>query len=173
MSPVLMTSELDWTTTVAVPCHVFHLEQEEYVREELAWKRIEFSDNQLCISLMEGQLGVFDLLDEECRMPKGSDASWVQKLYDQHLSSKPHPHFRKPRTSNSAFIVMHFADTVRYECQGFLEKNRDTVFDELINVLKASQVSRAPPLLCLSVCEAPPLPTCLCVKLRPFLPVSA
>ncbi|XP_024127707.1 unconventional myosin-Vb [Oryzias melastigma] len=119
--------------------HVFHLEQEEYVREELAWKRIEFSDNQLCISLMEGQLGVFDLLDEECRMPKGSDASWVQKLYDQHLSSKPHPHFRKPRTSNSAFIVMHFADTVRYECQGFLEKNRDTVFDELINVLKASQ----------------------------------
>uniref|UniRef100_A0A3P9K360 Methyl-CpG binding domain protein 3b n=1 Tax=Oryzias latipes TaxID=8090 RepID=A0A3P9K360_ORYLA len=126
---------------VCDPCcqHVFLLEQEEYVREELAWTRIEFSDNQLCINLMEGQLGVFDLLDEECRMPKGSDDSWVQKLYDQHLSSKPHPHFSKPRTSNSAFVILHFADTVRYEGQGFLEKNRDTVFDELINVLKASQ----------------------------------
>uniref|UniRef100_A0A3B4GL39 Methyl-CpG binding domain protein 3b n=1 Tax=Pundamilia nyererei TaxID=303518 RepID=A0A3B4GL39_9CICH len=119
--------------------HVFHLEQEEYVREELAWSRIEFSDNQQCIDLIEGQLGMFDLLDEECRMPKGSDESWVRKLYDQHLSSKPHPHFRKPRMSNSAFIVLHFADTVQYECDGFLDKNRDTVFEELINILKASQ----------------------------------
>ncbi|XP_038572129.1 unconventional myosin-Vb isoform X2 [Micropterus salmoides] len=119
--------------------HVFHLEQEEYVREELAWNRIEFSDNQQCINLVEGQLGLFDLLDEECRMPKGSDESWVQKLYDQHLTSKPHPHFRKPRMSNSAFIVLHFADMVQYECDGFLDKNRDTVFEELINILKASQ----------------------------------
>uniref|UniRef100_A0A671WM93 Methyl-CpG binding domain protein 3b n=1 Tax=Sparus aurata TaxID=8175 RepID=A0A671WM93_SPAAU len=120
--------------------HVFHLEQEEYIREELVWSRIEFSDNQQCINLIEAQLGLFDLLDEECRMPKGSDESWVRKLYDQHLTGKPHPHFRKPRMSNSAFIVLHFADTVQYECDGFLDKNRDTVFEELINILKASQV---------------------------------
>uniref|UniRef100_A0A8C5GSP3 Unconventional myosin-Vb-like n=1 Tax=Gouania willdenowi TaxID=441366 RepID=A0A8C5GSP3_GOUWI len=120
--------------------HVFHLEQEEYVREELPWSRIEFSDNQECINLIEGQMGMFDLLDEECRMPKGSDENWARKLYDQHLSSKPHPHFRKPRLSNSAFIVLHFADTVQYECEGFLDKNRDTVFEELINILKASQL---------------------------------
>uniref|UniRef100_A0A7N8XIT2 Methyl-CpG binding domain protein 3b n=1 Tax=Mastacembelus armatus TaxID=205130 RepID=A0A7N8XIT2_9TELE len=119
--------------------HVFHLEQEEYIREELAWSRIEFSDNQQCISLIEGHLGLFDLLDEECRMPKGSDESWVRKLYDQHLNSEPHPHFQKPRMSNSSFIVLHFADMVQYECNGFLDKNRDTVFEELINVLKASQ----------------------------------
>lgn len=49
------------------------------------------------------------------QMPKGSDESWVQKLYDQHLTSKPHPHFRKPRMSNSAFIVLHFADMVSDE----------------------------------------------------------
>ncbi|XP_028259354.1 unconventional myosin-Vb [Parambassis ranga] len=119
--------------------HVFQLEQEEYLREELAWNRIEFSDNQQCINLIEGHLGMLDLLDEECRMPKGSDENWVQKLYDQHLTSKPHPHFRKPRMSSSAFIVLHFADTVQYECEGFLDKNRDTVFEELINILKASQ----------------------------------
>ncbi|XP_040896238.1 unconventional myosin-Vb [Toxotes jaculatrix] len=119
--------------------HVFHLEQEEYVREELAWSRIEFSDNQQCISLIEGQLGLFDLLDEECRMPKGSDESWVQKLYNQHLASKPHPQFQKPRMSSSAFIILHFADTVQYECGGFLDKNRDTVLEELVNILKASQ----------------------------------
>ncbi|KAM3875664.1 unconventional myosin-Va [Diretmus argenteus] len=119
--------------------HVFQLEQEEYVREELAWSRIEFSDNQQCITLIEGQLGLLDLLDEECRMPKGSDESWARKLYDQHQSSKPHPHFRKPRMSNTAFIILHFADTVQYECGGFLDKNRDTVREEPINILRASQ----------------------------------
>ncbi|KAJ3599429.1 hypothetical protein NHX12_033392 [Muraenolepis orangiensis] len=119
--------------------HVFQLEQEEYVREELAWNRIEFSDNQPCINLIEGHLGLLDLLDEECRMPKGSDENWARKLYDQHQSSNPHPHFSKPRMSNIAFIVLHFADAVQYECGGFLDKNRDTVFEEPINILRASQ----------------------------------
>lgn len=29
---------------------------------------------------------------------------------------------------------------VEYQCEGFLEKNRDTVYEEQINILKASQV---------------------------------
>ncbi|KAK7137051.1 hypothetical protein R3I93_017195 [Phoxinus phoxinus] len=117
--------------------HVFQLEQEEYLREELPWNRIEFSDNQPCIALIEGQLGLLDLLDEECRMPKGSDENWARKVYDQHLNLSPY--FRKPRMSNSAFIIVHFADLVQYECDGFLDKNRDTVFEEPINILRASQ----------------------------------
>lgn len=44
-------------------------------------------------------------------MPKGSDDNWARKLYDQHLNHSPH--FLKPRMSNSAFIIVHFADEVR------------------------------------------------------------
>ena len=66
---------------------------------------ITFSENVLSSFLCDHQ------------MPKGSDESWVRKLYDQHLTGKPHPHFRKPRMSNSAFIVLHFADTVSDEGQ--------------------------------------------------------
>lgn len=29
---------------------------------------------------------------------------------------------------------------MQYECEGFLDKNRGTVFEELVNILKASQV---------------------------------
>ncbi|KAB5559196.1 hypothetical protein PHYPO_G00026200 [Pangasianodon hypophthalmus] len=117
--------------------HVFQLEQEEYEREELPWNRIGFSDNQPCITLIEGSLGLLDLLDEECRIPKGSDENWARKLYDQHLNRSPN--FRKPRMSNAAFIVLHFADMVQYECEGFLDKNRDTIFEEPINIMRASQ----------------------------------
>ncbi|XP_029289652.1 LOW QUALITY PROTEIN: unconventional myosin-Va-like [Cottoperca gobio] len=118
--------------------HVFKLEQEEYMKEEIPWTLIDFDDNQPCIDLIEAKLGVLDLLDEECKMPKGSDDTWAQKLYNTLL--KQNAHFDKPRLSNRAFIIYHFADKVEYQCEGFLEKNRDTVNEEHINVLKKSQV---------------------------------
>ncbi|XP_075945364.1 unconventional myosin-Va-like [Anarhichas minor] len=118
--------------------HVFKLEQEEYMKEEIPWTLIDFDDNQPCIDLIEAKLGVLDLLDEECKMPKGSDDTWAQKLYNTLL--KQNAHFDKPRMSNRAFIIHHFADKVEYQCQGFLEKNKDTVNEEQINVLKKSKV---------------------------------
>ncbi|XP_016151527.1 unconventional myosin-Vb-like [Sinocyclocheilus grahami] len=116
--------------------HVFKLEQEEYMKEQIPWTLIDFYDNQPCIDLIEAKLGILDLLDEECKVPKGTDQNWAQKLYSQHSNSG---HFEKPRMSNRSFIVVHFADKVEYQCDGFLEKNRDTVYEEQINILKASQ----------------------------------
>uniref|UniRef100_A0A8D0DEZ5 Myosin VA n=1 Tax=Sander lucioperca TaxID=283035 RepID=A0A8D0DEZ5_SANLU len=117
--------------------HVFKLEQEEYMKEQIPWTLIDFYDNQPCINLIEAKMGILDLLDEECKMPKGSDDSWAQKLYNTHL--KTCSLFEKPRMSNRAFIIQHFADKVEYQCEGFLEKNKDTVNEDQINVLKASK----------------------------------
>ncbi|XP_042328381.1 unconventional myosin-Va isoform X4 [Sceloporus undulatus] len=117
--------------------HVFKLEQEEYMREQIPWTLIDFYDNQPCINLIEAKLGILDLLDEECKMPKGSDNSWAQKLYNTHLNKTAL--FEKPRLSNKAFIIQHFADKVEYQCDGFLEKNKDTVYEEQIKVLKSSK----------------------------------
>ena len=57
--------------------HVFKLEQEEYMREQIDWTFIDFSDNQPCIDLIEGKLGILSLLDEESRLPMGSDEQFV------------------------------------------------------------------------------------------------
>ncbi|XP_072764523.1 unconventional myosin-Va isoform X2 [Anoplolepis gracilipes] len=116
--------------------HVFKLEQEEYLKEDIEWTFIDFYDNQPCIDLIETKLGILDLLDEECRMPKGSDASWAEKLYTKCSKSK---HFEKPRFGTSAFLIHHFADLVQYETVGFLEKNRDTVIEEQVDVLRNSE----------------------------------
>lgn len=115
--------------------HVFKLDQEEYLREHIQWAYIDYYDNQPCIDLIEKQLGILDLLDEECRVPKGSDQSWVEKL---HEKCKKFPQFEKPRLNKSGFIIKHFADSVEYQCHGFVEKNRDTVLEEQIEVLRTS-----------------------------------
>ncbi|KAG1832745.1 myosin 5 [Suillus variegatus] len=119
--------------------HVFKLEQEEYVKEEINWTFIDFSDNQPCIDVIEGKLGVLALLDEESRLPSGSDASFLQKLSSQLLKPSNKDVFKKPRFGNSAFTIAHYAHDVTYEVEGFLEKNRDTVPDEHMLLLASTK----------------------------------
>uniref|UniRef100_A0AAX7T6H2 Myosin VC n=1 Tax=Astatotilapia calliptera TaxID=8154 RepID=A0AAX7T6H2_ASTCA len=112
--------------------HVFKLEQEEYMKEDIPWTLIDFYDNQPVIDLIEAKMGILDLLDEECLFPQGTDQSWLQKLYNYLQAS---PMFEKPRLSNEAFVIQHFADKVEYQCRGFLEKNRDALYEELIPLI--------------------------------------
>lgn len=118
--------------------HVFKLEQEEYVREEINWTFIDFSDNQPCIDVIEGKLGILALLDEESRLPSGSDPSLLQKLYQQLLKPETKDVFKKPRFGSSAFTIAHYALDVTYEVEGFIEKNRDTVPDEQLSLLAST-----------------------------------
>lgn len=116
--------------------HVFKLEQQLYVEEEIEWSFIEFSDNQPCIDIIEKKLGILDLLNEEARLPSGSDDQWTDKLY-QHLAKPPTDKvFKKPRFGNNKFIISHYALDVAYDTEGFVEKNRDTVSDGQKETLK-------------------------------------
>lgn len=117
--------------------HVFKLEQEEYIREQIDWTFIEFSDNQPCIDLIEGKLGILSLLDEESRLPMGSDDQFVTKLHHNFAGDKQKC-YKKPRFGKSAFTICHYAVEVTYESEGFIEKNRDTVPDEHMEILKNS-----------------------------------
>jgi len=117
--------------------HVFKLEQEEYLREEIDWTFIDFSDNQPCIDLIEGKLGILSLLDEESRLPMGSDEQFVTKLHHNYAADK-NKFYKKPRFGKSSFTVCHYAVDVTYESDGFIEKNRDTVPDEHMANLRAS-----------------------------------
>ncbi|KAJ3102488.1 Myosin type-2 heavy chain 1 [Phlyctochytrium bullatum] len=117
--------------------HVFRLEQELYMREEIVWTMIEFNDNQPCIDLIEGKLGILDLLDEESRMPAGADASFVAKL-NQRFAVPTQRFYEKPRFDPNGFTVRHYAVDVTYSSEGFIEKNKDTVSVEQHETLAKS-----------------------------------
>ncbi|MBZ3872843.1 Unconventional myosin-Vc [Sciurus carolinensis] len=132
--------------------HVFKLEQEEYMKEDIPWTLIDFYDNQPVIDLIEAKMGILELLDEECLLPHGTDENWLQKLYNNFVNKNPL--FEKPRMSNTSFIIQHFADKVEYKCEGFLEKNRDTVYDMLVETLRASKFR-----LCANFFQENPIPS--------------
>jgi myosin-5 len=109
-----------------------------YVREEIAWSFIDFNDNQPCIELIEGKLGLLDLLDEECRMPSGNDGSFATKILKAQREPAISKFFGKPRFGSDSFIVHHFAYSVAYDVDGFVDKNRDTIGEEQLMLLQNS-----------------------------------
>uniref|UniRef100_A0A7E4ZTC1 Myosin motor domain-containing protein n=1 Tax=Panagrellus redivivus TaxID=6233 RepID=A0A7E4ZTC1_PANRE len=120
--------------------HVFKLEQSEYEKEEISWVRIEFYDNQPCIDLIEARPGVIDYLDEQCKMGRGSDADWLSQMANCPKLKKA-PHLQMPKFKDPSFVVKHFAADVSYKIDGFLEKNKDTVNEQLLDVFSKTKFS--------------------------------
>jgi myosin heavy chain 6/7 len=69
------------------------------------------------------------ILEEECIVPKASDKTFQEKLYNNHLGK--HPNFGKPKPAKGKaeahFDLHHYAGTVSYSITGWLEKNKDPV----------------------------------------------
>lgn len=51
--------------------HVFKLEQDEYARENIVWKQIDYKDNQGTLDMLANKpLNMLALIDEESNFPK-------------------------------------------------------------------------------------------------------
>jgi len=117
--------------------HLFKLDQALYAQERIAWAAVSFEDNQACLDLIEKRgTGILSLLDEECRFPRATDQTLLAKLNAQHAS---HPHYSVPLRERTTFEVLHYAGTVRYQVDGFLEKNQDRVHEDVERLLQQSE----------------------------------
>jgi len=117
---------------------MFILEQEEYQREGIEWKFIDFGlDLQPTIDLIEKPMGIMALVDEECWFPKATDKSFVEKLVTSHAV---HPKFVKSDfKSNADFSILHYAGQVNYSAAQWLMKNMDPLNENIVQYLQASQ----------------------------------
>ncbi|XP_072551430.1 myosin VIIAa isoform X1 [Salminus brasiliensis] len=118
--------------------HVFKLEQEEYNLENISWQHIEFTDNQDALDMIAIKpMNIISLIDEESKFPKGTDTTMLNKLNSQH---KLNTNYIPPKnTYETQFGIQHFAGIVYYETRGFLEKNRDTLHGDIIQLVHSSK----------------------------------
>ncbi|KAK4697935.1 hypothetical protein P7C71_g223, partial [Lecanoromycetidae sp. Uapishka_2] len=118
--------------------HMFVLEQEEYAREQIEWKFIDFGkDLQPTIDLIElpNPIGIFSCLDEDSVMPKATDKSFTEKMHS--LWERKTPKYRPSRLSQG-FVLTHYAAEVEYSTAGWLEKNKDPMNDNITRLLASS-----------------------------------
>ncbi|CAO2833475.1 unnamed protein product [Amaranthus hypochondriacus] len=113
--------------------HLFKLEQDDYEADGIDWAKVDFEDNQECLNLFETKpLGLLSLLDEESNFPKATDLTFASKL-ERHLGTNSC--FKGER--DGAFSICHYAGLVPYDTTGFLEKNRDPVHSESLQLLQS------------------------------------
>ncbi|KAH8043986.1 hypothetical protein JL720_17244 [Aureococcus anophagefferens] len=122
--------------------HTFKTEAATYEREGVPFPPIDFVDNQPICDLIEKRGGILTLLDDTVKgpgKPEQKDAKFSQNL-DQACRANA---FFVPANDHrgvrgAVFSVRHYAGTVCYSCDGFVEKNADTLYKDLYDCLSAS-----------------------------------
>ncbi|XP_029767132.1 unconventional myosin-XV [Terrapene carolina triunguis] len=116
---------------------VFKEEQEEYVREQIEWKEITFSDNQPCIDLIaQKPHGILRILDDQSAFPQATDHTFLQKCHYHHGSNAL---YTKPKMPLPEFTIKHFAGKVTYQVHKFLDKNYDQVRQDVLDLFVNSK----------------------------------
>ncbi|CAG9816020.1 unnamed protein product, partial [Phaedon cochleariae] len=129
---------------------VLKQEQEEYNREGIEWTNIEYFNNQIICDLVEApHKGIISVMDDACKMTaeKVTDEMLLEAM-DRQL--KGHKHYMsrqvKPAEKNIRhkidFRVTHYAGDVTYCIIGFLDKNKDTLFQDFKRLLFNSKDAR-------------------------------
>ncbi|OWA52265.1 Unconventional myosin-Ib, partial [Hypsibius exemplaris] len=119
---------------------IMKYEQEEYVKENIAWTLVPYAgSNEVCDLIEKGNHSLLTVLDEICH--KDEVTSGEQLL---HKFSRYHPQDRNflpplERPTNNVpmdqFKIRHFAGTVTYSSQTFVQKNMDMVDHSLAELI--------------------------------------
>ncbi|GMI31266.1 hypothetical protein TrRE_jg3701 [Triparma retinervis] len=119
---------------------VFEEEQRLYAAEGIRWDDVEWRDNSGTLEAIGGREGILRTLDDECRLPKGSDMKFVGRLHklcegrDDGVITAD-----KKQRAEGAFVVKHFAGGVEYQGgTGWVEKNKDEVPEGLGEMMEKS-----------------------------------
>jgi myosin heavy subunit len=130
---------------------IFKEEAEEYNREQIDWDPSVFPDNDPCIHLLTKRpIGLMPYLDSECaRGTVASDgAELTRKLNKSHAKNEfyevcgPASVYRRKdqtRTQHEDFLIHHYAGPIIYTVKDFIQKNRDSLFDHVYDVLSETK----------------------------------
>ena len=117
---------------------VLKLEQDEYVNDKIDWRHITYKDNIDCINLFAKRPnGLFILINDESSIPRGTDLTLFDKFILNHRTNS---YFKTPQLKQQSpiFTVAHFAGAVTYHIGQFLEKNKDLMCKNVVDLLHTS-----------------------------------
>ncbi|RHY31310.1 hypothetical protein DYB32_003604 [Aphanomyces invadans] len=120
---------------------VFKTVQIEYDEEGIQWEHIEYADNQDVLNVIEDRIGIISLLNEELKKTKGSEKGFMSTIMSINKELYKPSVIEFPRTSQTEFIIKHYAAPVKYEAIGFLEKHKDNLLPDLGDLMRSSNIT--------------------------------
>ena len=121
--------------------HIFKMEQALYSEEGITISSSAFVDNQPTLDLLEAKaVGIFGMIDEEINVPRGSDDSLLTKIFQKYDKN---PILLRPKGKDCKdimknFGIQHYAGNVFYNVTNFLEKNKDQLHGDIVQILSES-----------------------------------
>jgi len=116
--------------------HMFKKEQEEYMKEKINWIFEDFGlDLQPTIDLIEKKGGIMDILDNNTFMSAATNEGFALAVIKTHDGK---PVFSKDRFEPTKFNIKHYAGTVCYTADNWLDKNVDPLNDDCKRALNSS-----------------------------------
>ncbi|XP_065316366.1 unconventional myosin-VI-like isoform X2 [Gordionus sp. m RMFG-2023] len=121
-------------------------EQELYKREGLKVKEVKINDDTDVIELLDSKnVGIFDILDEENRMTNSNSHHFTETVHKTHAENiridvprKSTHRFHKQLLNHEGFIIKHYAGSVCYNTNLFIEKNNDNLHISLLTLIQES-----------------------------------
>ena len=120
--------------------NIFKQEQIEYNKENINWRYINFPNNEECVKLIDGKMGIFVYLDEECIIPEGNDINLFEKL-SKKFKNNDYFTCSKSQYVNKKFVINHYPGSVTYDINNFCNKNKNVLNNDLINLLLVSKIN--------------------------------
>lgn len=112
-------------------------EQDEYVREGIPWTHVDYFNNAVICELIESRGGIMSVLDDMCLRPGDvTDQTFLDTLNrtpkivnHKHFETRAKRQFLSDNTlGREQFRLVHYAGKVTYDVQGFISKNKDSLF---------------------------------------------
>jgi myosin heavy subunit len=105
--------------------------KEEYEAEGVDLYDLGLVDNSEILELLEGRTGLIDSLNEECHLPTGkNNESYVHKAKTNHRRSICF--IDKKLHERTEFGIKHFAGSVVYNADQFVERNMDILPEGMV-----------------------------------------
>lgn len=96
---------------------------------------LDGGQRQLLPFFFRFQMGILHILDDESSFPKATDQSFLEKCHYNHGTNAL---YQRPKQFAHCFSVVHYAGDVSYTVTGFLDKNRDTLRADVIELFIGS-----------------------------------
>jgi len=135
---------------------VFRNEEDLYAREGVRWNAHSAThtkfNNLPVIELIDGKkTGIFSILDAQSSVPQSDDNTFMLTVNQIHEGAgaggagagmvvPPPKLYENYVKKNGHFVIHHYAGKVLYDARGFMDKNRDELNTDLLQLLDQSKM---------------------------------